>query len=38
KAAGAKPEVVEEYTYLNLKINVGLTEEDFDTKNPKYNF
>ena len=38
KAAKAKPEVVEEYTYLNLKINVGLTEEDFDTKNPKYNF
>ncbi|MEC9003823.1 MAG: DUF1571 domain-containing protein [Planctomycetota bacterium] len=38
KAANAKPEVVEEYTYLNLKINVGLTEEDFDTKNPKYNF
>jgi len=38
KAANAKPEVVEEYTYLNLKINVGLTKEDFDTKNPKYNF
>ena len=38
KAANAKPEVVEEYTYLNLKINVGLTDEDFDTKNPKYNF
>ncbi|MEO2023322.1 MAG: DUF1571 domain-containing protein [Pirellulaceae bacterium] len=38
KAAKAKPEVVEEYTYLNLKINVGLTDEDFDTKNPKYNF
>mgnify|MGYP006117187657 FL=1 len=38
KAANAKPEVVEEYTYLNLKINVGLSEEDFDTKNPKYNF
>ena len=38
KSAKAKPEVVEEYTYLNLKINVGLTDEDFDTKNPKYNF
>ena len=27
---GAKPEVIECYTYLNLKVNVGLKSEDFD--------
>ena len=32
------PEVIEEYNYLNLKINVGLTDEDFDPYNPNYNF
>jgi hypothetical protein len=30
--------VLEEYTYLNLKLNVGLTEADFDSNNPNYNF
>jgi hypothetical protein len=29
-AEGANPEVIEEYTYLNLKINVGLSDDDFD--------
>jgi len=32
------PQVLEEYNYLNLKINVGLTDEDFDPYNPKYSF
>ena len=35
---GAAPEVVEEYTYLNLKLNVDLPDSDFDPKNPKYGF
>jgi hypothetical protein len=30
--------VLEEYTYLHLKLNVGLTKEDFDPDNPNYNF
>jgi hypothetical protein len=37
--AGEKtPPVVEEYTYSRLKANIGLTERDFDTKNPSYAF
>ncbi|MFO7907258.1 MAG: DUF1571 domain-containing protein [Planctomycetota bacterium] len=32
------PELIEEYTYLNLKLNVGFTDEDFDYTNPSYNF
>lgn len=35
---GDSLEVLEEYTYLNLKLNVGLTDEDFDPYNEKYNF
>lgn len=27
---GGKPELIESYTYLNLKINVGLTDDDFN--------
>lgn len=34
----AAPEVIEEYNYLNLKLNVGLTDADFDPNNPAYNF
>jgi len=30
--------VIEEYTYLNLKLNVGLTDKDFDHTNAEYNF
>lgn len=38
-AAGTKePELLEEYTYLNLKFNVGLTDLDFDPANPAYGF
>ena len=35
---GAKPELIEEYTYLNISVNVGLTDLDFDPRNPKYKF
>ncbi|MEM1071050.1 MAG: DUF1571 domain-containing protein, partial [Planctomycetota bacterium] len=35
---GGKPALDEEFTYLNLKVNVGLTAEDFSTKNPEYGF
>lgn len=38
KSAGAEPEVLEEYTYQDLKINVGLTDEDFNVNNKNYNF
>lgn len=31
-------EIEEEYTYENLQLDVGLTDEDFDTRNPKYRF
>ncbi|QDT09145.1 hypothetical protein K239x_10900 [Planctomycetes bacterium K23_9] len=32
------PPLQESYTYKNLKTNVGLTEADFDYKNPAYTF
>lgn len=35
---GAPLEVLEEYNYLDLKVNVGLTDADFDPRNPAYNF
>jgi len=35
---GGRPELIEEYTYLNVKINNGFTDEDFDIRNPKYSF
>ncbi len=35
---GGGPELIEEYTYLNLKLNPGLTDQDFDYHNPEYNF
>nr|WP_302117698.1 DUF1571 domain-containing protein [Allorhodopirellula heiligendammensis] len=35
---GGQGEVIEEYNYLNLKINVGLTDADFDPTNKDYNF
>ena len=33
---GEAPVMLEAYTYLNLQLNVGLTDADFDPKNPKY--
>jgi hypothetical protein len=38
KEAGGQPELLEEYTYLNLKLNNGFTDADFDVKNPSYKF
>ncbi len=35
---GGPPELIEEYTYLDLKLNVGLTDADFDIRNPNYQF
>ena len=35
---GDPPDVFEEYNYLDLKLNVGLTDADFDPHNPAYNF
>ena len=38
KAAGSPPELIEVYTYLNMRLNVGLTDADFDIHNPAYRF
>ncbi len=35
---GEKPPLLEEYTYLNLKLNNGFTDRDFDRANANYNF
>lgn len=37
-AAGQPLQVIEEYNYLNMQVNVGLTDADFDANNPAYNF
>jgi hypothetical protein len=38
KRAGVAPELVEEYSYLNLRTNVGLRDQDFDAANPQYSY
>jgi outer membrane lipoprotein-sorting protein len=35
---GGDPPVEEEYTYLDVKLNVGLTDEDFNPDNKSYKF
>ncbi len=35
---GEKPLLLEEYTYLNLRINPGHSDLDFDIRNPDYDF
>jgi len=35
---GEPEPVLEAYTYLNVKTNVGLKDADFDPENPNYNF
>jgi Protein of unknown function (DUF1571) len=35
---GGPPLLLESYTYTDLKLNPGLTDEDFDPRNPAYNF
>jgi hypothetical protein len=38
KSPGGEAELVEEYTYADLKTDVGLTDLDFDASNPRYAF
>jgi len=38
KTAGDPPELIEEYTYMDLKLNNGFTDADFDIRNPNYRF
>jgi outer membrane lipoprotein-sorting protein len=38
KHAGAEGELLEEYTYANLKTNVGLKDRDFDPDNSQYSY
>jgi hypothetical protein len=38
RRAGDAPPLVEEYTYSNLKLNVGLSDADFDPRNPQYGY
>jgi len=35
---GGEKELLEEYTYQNVQLNVGLTDADFDPENKTYNF
>ncbi len=35
---GGKKVLLEEYTYRNLRLNVGLTARDFNPSNPSYSF
>jgi len=35
---GGPAELIEEYTYLDIKVNPGLTDKDFDRNNPDYAF
>lgn len=35
---GAEPQLIEEYTYTKVELNVGLTDFDFDPSNSAYNF
>jgi hypothetical protein len=35
---GGQPRLIEEYTYLDLKLNVGLSNWDFDHRNESYGF
>jgi hypothetical protein len=35
---GGEPRLIEEYSYLDLKLNNGFTDLDFSTQNPDYRF
>lgn len=35
---GGEPVLIEKYFYRDLKVNVGLTDIDFDPENPEYQF
>ena len=34
----SQPQLIESYTYVNLKLNNGFTDADFDVRNPNYGF
>jgi Protein of unknown function (DUF1571) len=38
KQPGLEGDLIEEYTYMNLKLNVGLKDRDFDPKNGQYSY
>jgi outer membrane lipoprotein-sorting protein len=38
RADGAAPVLMEEYTYLDVRLNPGFTDADFDPKNKHYAF
>lgn len=38
ESRGGEPVLMEEYTYLDLKLNNGFADTDFDTKNSGYKF
>lgn len=38
KINGAEPELMEEYTYLNLELNRGFIDSDFDPSNKEYEY
>jgi hypothetical protein len=38
RGGAADGDLVEEYTYRDLKFNISLTANDFNTENPAYNF
>ena len=38
RTPGGEPELIEEYTYFNIKTNVGLDNSDFDPSNRAYKF
>jgi hypothetical protein len=35
---GGQPQLIEEYTYTDIKLNNGFTDADFSENNPNYNF
>ena len=35
---GGQPPLIEEYTYIDFKLNNGFTDADFDQNNPSYSF
>jgi hypothetical protein len=38
QAPGQEPPLVEEYTYVKVRTNIGLTNADFSRENPAYHF
>ncbi len=38
QSPGGAPLLIEEYIYTDVKVNIGLTDADFDADNPEYGF